>query len=364
METDINQQTNHAKIKYAVVAAVVVVFFISAALWGVAQAYEGNVPPRVSLGSVEIGGLNEQSALLLVARRIDEIVRSGILVAYDGTSKTIPLQSLSPDDPDIVRDFATFDTEAFFAKIFSKNRKFVLARGFDTLASMLFKKRYMIDVKIDAEGLSEALEREFPSMYKDVKNAGFQITQTDSVWNTSITDEEAGSMLNEASIFPAVSNGLSVLEPEEIIATVVLIEPEIKAKDIEQFVEPSAKVMSKAPFTIAYKENDFETRRWSISDESLATLLVPVKQNSEIQLGLDYDVFGKWLTENVKDVEVLPRDAKFRMENGRVAEFSPSQKRKKLSDAGVVDQNIQPPELLHRSVHEFHDGAFIRHIPK
>lgn len=309
---------------WAIVAVVVVAAAgVALFLWtqSATRAYAGRIMPGVRVAGIQLGSLAERDARARLETVFDQIIDNGFTVVADGDSLPFASRKLSPNDPDISRDLVIFHTDAIMAAALGVGRTGnIIERTSDLLRARLGAIDLPLDLEVDLKSFKSQLLRAVGSREVPVKNAGFDITLVGDDVRISVTPAAAGRVFNYDEAIANFSRNLTDGAPDAIVLISRDTPPEIVERDVQQFVETAQNIL--ATSTFAYT---FEDARFPIGRRALASWLIVEHRENRPMLAFDAQKMNDFFDRIAPDVEVEPRDARFRIEDGKVLEFQGSQ---------------------------------------
>jgi len=135
-------------------------------------------------------------------------------------------------------------------------------------------------------------------------------------------EERSGETLSYDEALAEIEHQAFFLLNADIILVMSHEEPTITLTEAKAMTEELEKAFKIAPITLTY-ESDFENLSWNIGKQDFSTWLALERDiDDNVQITL-FEEAVKTSMEDIKDsLEVEARDAKFKMENDRVTEFS------------------------------------------
>lgn len=309
---------------WAIVAIVVVAAAGSALyLWvrSAEQAYTGRIMPGVKVAGIQLGSLAERDARARLETVFDQIIDNGFTVVADGSQLPFASRKLSPNDPDISRDLVIFHTDAIMAAALGVGRTGnVIERTSDLLRARLGAIDLPLDAEVDLKSFKSQLARAVGSREVPVKKAEFDITFAGDDVRVSVTPAAGGRIYNYDEAITAFANGIKDGAPDPIVLQSRETPPEIRERDVEPFVANVQNIL--ATSTFAYT---FEDARFPIGRRTLASWLTVEHRENQPTLAFDAQKMNEYFDRIAPQVEVEPRDARFKIEDGKVLEFQGSQ---------------------------------------
>jgi vancomycin resistance protein YoaR len=108
--------------------------------------------------------------------------------------------------------------------------------------------------------------------------------------------------------------------------------PEITQAEGEKLIGLAQQILDSAPFYLIYQD-----KKWELSKEQVKKWLALEKSNSTATVNLSQTDLENYLKDIAKEINVETKEAKFTIENGKVAEFQPSQNGQALQIQESID---------------------------
>jgi vancomycin resistance protein YoaR len=329
------QRKRSLKITAGIFACVLILSAGAAYVW--AQNYQDRIAPNVFIGTIDVGGLDPETARQKVQSRIDSILTDGIVVKLNGSQETLPLSALVGSD---MIEHATFDVDTAIAQASSIAHAENPVR--DTallLVNTQNPQTVGVPVQINREKIRASLKNLFPTGERERKNASFSFVQRNGKWSGSVQAGSPGRVFHLEPFEEKLRDNLTQLKPSPVRLKQTNEDPDIDQNEARQLLEQAEAILNKeTKITLTDPEN--EERSWTISDLKLAKMLQPVRNDD----GLYLSVGNKRLEEALKpakdDLEQPAQNARFSINEGRVEEFVGSRPGVEI-DIETTKQNIE-----------------------
>jgi vancomycin resistance protein YoaR len=278
--------------------------------------YANKIITNLYLGNYNLKGLSKEELKNFLEEKILEIEKNGIkFFTENGKEATIYPILIAITDPDLTRRIIFFKPEETIEEIFNyPQKKFFFF-------SKEKEKRISLKVELLKDEILKILKENFSQFEKKPKDASLKYL----AGNWQIIKEKEGFTFNYEKAINDLENHLSSLNFEPIKIETIQIKPKIYQKDIELSLNEAEKIVNLAPIKLVYgKEN------WVIKKENLKEWIIFKKENEKISFDLDETKIKNFLEEIAKEINREAKEAKFKMENGKVVEFQISQEGRKL----------------------------------
>lgn len=304
-----------------------VIFCISAFLavggsmaW--AQTYDGRMGPRTSVGSVDVSGLDRETARQRVQEAVDVFFTSGAPLVLEGKPASLPLSYLSGSDAVEIVSFRVDEAiDAAYAKSHDANGLFQAGK---LLASFATPRRVGVRVTGNDESIRERVRAAFPDVESPFQNTSFAFRWEQDGWKAIVVDGIPGDEFDFGPFLETLSRRLAGLDRTPTPLEIAHRTPDVTTGMAEALADRAVALLSRqpAPFHLATKdENDAATDSWTVTADLLAGMLVP---GADGKLAVDAEAFAAFFDPIAAEVEVEPTNARFSMADGRVTEFASS----------------------------------------
>lgn len=294
--------------------------------------YSGRIYPGVKLGNLDLSGKNRLEAKTLINQKIDILKDKGVDIVFHKHRETLyPL--VSTFDADIAYEIISFDTEKTLDSLFSFGRKGRLTEQIEQKYKALQKGAiFRLEVNLNDEKIDEFLHDDFADFSRPAENA--KLVYNEATWERvaffSVEEEKYGELIEYKKGIEKMRKNLSLLNFSDIELQAAVNYPKILKKDCLNIDAKANKLLSEAPFYLAY-----EKMTWPISARQMRewlTLKTKVGNTKDKHfVALDFEKVEKYLLQGIApEVNIEPVDAKFEIKDGRVEEFQVSQDGKKI----------------------------------
>ncbi len=313
--------------RVAIAFAAVLVFLslFAAGAYAFAQSFDGRIAPNVTIGPLEVGGLDPEVARQKLHDRVDEFLLAGVPVRLNGEEATIGLISVGTSDQDASANFAVVVVDEAIDQAMEKHREGpAWLEPFTLLLAYAKPERLGLSGFVDEERLKDELARAFPDASRPVVDAGFAFAKSTDSWEASITPSSAGQEFFLQQFLIDLENRLSDLSDEPITLAMTTVKAAILEDDVQPLRGQAEHWLARAPFVLAYDPDRFTHREWNVSAEDLAGAMVVRSTDDAAELAVNPELLAGVLDLISQDTERSASDARFTIENGRVVEFSAS----------------------------------------
>lgn len=311
-----------------ILAVVLILGAVGVGAW--ARSYNNRMAPNVWIGSVPVGGLSKEAALLLVQKRVDAFTENGLQLRLEDEVASLPLGTLIGGDfvEDAQMD-VTLAVENAFQIGHAPN---AVQSAVEIVRAGIKKTMIRVPVTLRQESLTDGLERLFPNREKPTHEARLIFKETRAGWTAEVKAGEAGTVLDRSAFLIQTKDRLETLNPSVIDVYVQVTEPSVNDRMAELAKPLALTALNNAPYTFTLDVAG-KTYSYQVSAHILAKWLAPAADGS---LSLDRNALTTGLAAFVKPFEKEPRNAQFRMEGSKVVGFQESQNGQKTDVAAAT----------------------------
>ncbi len=300
-------------------SALFVIVLLSAADGFLAYAYQyrDKVYRGIVAGDQNIGGLTKEQLEAKILSYKTNIEKNGLQIR--SASKTYRLlTSDDSTDSTLARDYIRFSMDNTADQALAIGRTGGMFADFKTQFLLLFTpKAVSLDVEYSEEFVDDALKDFFGDEQTPAVNSSIQISDDGTL---SVSRERAGKIFPWKSIHQTIRNRLFSLSNEPVDIALVIDEPTVSQSDAQAQENSVHALLDRLPITLKNGE-----KSWSITRDIIKKGLA-LQRSGEglIEFSLTPKSLDDLYNSVANSVEVAPLDAKFKIENGRVAEFQAS----------------------------------------
>ncbi len=302
-----------------------------------AYGYRERIAPNLMIGSVSVGGMNQESASQLLQQRVDDLVSSGIPIVVDGENVQLPLATYVTSD--VIED-VYFEVENAISFAFAKNRSAnpFIDTGF-LLYQLVFPTEFPIAVTVNQDNVKQSVYNLFPEKETLSVDAGFVFSSIDSVWGVTAKEGSLGLEFDFETFFPLLTHDLENITDKSISLNLIDKAPLVSLEETEAQTENALEVLGVAPITFTYTNIYNQNLKWTLTKKTLSEAIVPTTNKL---VTLDREKIDLFLDSIADQIEIKERDAKIEINNGRVTKFVES------SNGVALDRDSAYTILLER----------------
>ncbi|MCK4744845.1 VanW family protein, partial [Candidatus Parcubacteria bacterium] len=203
----------------------------------------------------------------------------------------------------------------------------------EQLKVLLNKKQIKIDYELNREELKNILINNFSSLENPGEDAKFDIKTVREKISVKAVPEKLGKSFNYDIAMRDMENNLKLFLSSPVEMYMRTDYPEIKSAQIEVEIPKIKELFKIFPLKLVYKCDakgesallcDIEKEEFEIQAKLFADLVEAKIDNNFVSVKINRDKITSYLEEVATEVDIQAKDAKFKLENNRVAEFQKS----------------------------------------
>ena len=288
------------------------------AIFAFEYSYHDKVYEGIWMGNNDLSGKTKEEVEFFLAEETRKINQDGVTFFYQNKKTIVTPIITSAGDPDLSRPLFILDEAATLEKIYS------LGRGSNLLSDLLTQARYFFlggqvsfFYQIDVEEIKEVLKDNFSYLEKPAKEAMLEIDSFGEDFIVDIAKEESGIVFDYDKVisegFFRMANLLN--QPNEL--ELIVEEPVVIKGDVTNIEEKVREILKNCSLVLSVGEKE-----WKVEKEILVSWLeLQAANNNLVEVGLSEDKVYELLEEISEEVSIKAKNAKFKIEEGRVQEF-------------------------------------------
>lgn len=296
----------------------ILIFLATTAGLAYEYTYRQKIYPGVKIGGFDISGQSPEDTLEKLVAFKDSVDKEGLtFVAEDKQVIVSPIIS-SPTDPDLNYRILTFDLEKTVTQAYSVGRGNSWNKNaLDKLQILISKRNIPLSFELNEEELVHILKENLSELETPAKNASFEI---DDQGQIKVIKEVAGEIFNYQKAVEQLKDNLARLENKKISLELTLDQPKVRAQETDAVLKKIEEILATTTPSLTYKN-----KSWQLTQEQIVDWLEFDKVQGSVILQFNVDKTIKYLEEIALEIDQEPKDAKFKLENGRVVEFQANQ---------------------------------------
>ena len=302
---------------------VIIIAIILVAIFAVPQVYAKKIIPGVWLGNVPVGGKTKDQAREILNKQVELMLDKGLSVTVEGKTKSLPIQQ-AVTSSDITPPLIDIDIEASLNGAEGYGHAFGFFRSTaQAWRAIIFRKHITPVYQTDELAVEEALRNYFGA--KDVMPENSHLLYENATFRAS--QEKAGKgYLYQSAIKVALAQWKNI-EPAKIELTKGEEPARITFNEVGKFIDQAQAVVNRAPFSL----NIADAKAESLDGNTIGQGLdVVFNKKHSLVLAFTESKLSSLIKKLQGQINVEAQDPRFRIENGKVAEFQQGKEGKKL----------------------------------
>ncbi len=330
-------ETQHPPKTTLFVVIGLVVFFVCAlgATYVWAERFDGRIAPNVSIGPLNVSGLDPEIARQILQTNIDQILLEGIDVRVEQSIKSIPLATIVSGD--VVEDVGFTLDEAITQAKQAKHSSNPLLNTWLIVSNLWQPVRIPLSVTVSEENIKHNIVRLFPNKETLAVNARFVIEPTESGPIVLTTPDAPGTVFDWRTFFQTLSRRLKQLNQKEIELHLIAQAPEVTQVQAEAQKLQANQWLSRTSPRLTYTDERGKTHEWPLPDITF----LPLIPQASGEIGLDKEGLNEFFDPIAAEIERPAQNARIQIENGRVTEFVGSKNGLRLDREMAQEQIAQ-----------------------
>lgn len=307
----------------------VVLALIAGVALAVPRVYAKKLTPGVWVGDVAIGGMTTTEAQNVLQQRVDALVDAGLAVTIDGKTSTVPIQQALTTS-DVTPPLVDVDAAGSVRAAFAYGHDFSLVRNaLQFWRAAIFRKHVAPALELDEQVVETALRTQFGAKDDPPENAHLQYKSG----AFSVTPEKAGKGFQYQIAVQAALKQWQRIKPAAITLTRGDEPAKISADKAQDFVNAAQAVVARAPLTLTLPDDKTTT----LDAATIGTGLdVVLGAKNKAQLAFTESKLKTTFDKLKANINIEAKEARFKMVDGKVAEFQQGQAGRTLEVAKTV----------------------------
>jgi len=309
-------------------------FFVLVVVWALTvtiiyQLYAGCFFPNIKIGGVNVGGMTYEQAAKELNTKVELLQRQGFVFKINERETIIYPISFAKDDPDLIQEVYSLEIKDQLARAFGfgRNQNF-LSNSFAQLKGLFVEQAYTMGVKINEIELKKILAANFSEFLKEAEETHLFF---DAFGEPEIIDGVAGEVIDYEGAMADFIYKLSRGDFGTVELKKKEFSPKVSLFEAEKLLPKVREILQRGDFvlkaTTTNNKNESLPQKRTITKDEIKTGLSFYwnETDKKVELNFKEDVFVQILQPLTKDVEMAAKEARFKMENGRVVEFQAPQ---------------------------------------
>lgn len=297
------------------------VFVLAILLFGAgklyAALYQERIFPGVAVGAWPLGGLTRAEAGAALQQAVDNLRQKGLVFVWNDKTVVAPMVQTAPTDPDLSYELISYDLDKTAREAYAVGRSGTFAEQWlSRLGALLGQVQLVPAFSWRPDKVLETLKANLSAFEQPGNNALLRLTDGRAV----IMPESAGVVFDYQAAMQITSRQLAGLLFTPISLRQERQIPTITAASAAPLLPKVAELLAGPDLIIKYQD-----RTWPLTRVKLNELLeFKIGDKDKPVIGLAREKLVSLLQSITTELNVAPQEAKFRVENGKVAEFSPA----------------------------------------
>ncbi len=288
-----------------------------------ARANRGRIYHGVQIGSFPVGGLTPAAAEKVVQAAVGTLRQSGLVFSYRDRNLPVPMTVSAAADLDLTYEVITYDVPATVARAYAYGRTGGgLWRWLERLRALATGAVLMPAYDWRQDKVLEILHAGFAAWDQPAQNARLVVKDGE----ISLAQESAGLTFDWRTALSAAAGQLNGLVFAPISLHLQNQAPSLTAALAQSALPAARAFMAGGDITISWAGQEWVLSR-ALAAEFLEVRPLPVRPGAAagaVELGFSLPEFSAWLAPLSAAITIMPQEPKFKLANGRVAEFKPS----------------------------------------
>lgn len=296
--------------------------------------YQDKIYPGIIIGNIDLSGKTKAEALFTLRKSADQFLRQGLFFKYKNKEVVVNPVIVSTNDLGLINEILIFDLEDAINQAYAAGRNQSLLPNLTSqLKVLLNKKQIKIDYELDKEELKDILISNFSSLENPGEDAKFDIKFVMGKINVKTVPEKLGKSFNYDAAIMEMENNVKLFLGSPVEMYMKTDYPKIKSAQIEVEIPKIKELFKIFPLKLAYQCEakgeagllcDSEKKELEIQAKLFADWVEVDLDNNFVNVKINQDKISAYLEEVAGEVDIQAKDAKFKLEDNRVAEFQKS----------------------------------------
>ncbi len=282
--------------------------------------YSDKFFPGTHSGGLNLSGLNKNQVFTLLEAKINNLDQSNLKLQYLDNNETKTIIINNNSDPDLTLDYFTFDLYQSIYNNFEFGRnKSLLTNIFNQLIIYLTQKEFPIITKVNSDYVLKSIQTELGSLVINKLDARPSIKCPTNICQIEVLPEQNCVSFNYDEAIKEWESGLRRLNNNIIKLEKVTTKPEISRVEVANQLNQLTLLFTNS----TTPEFSYQDKKFELSKKSLATMMVFVKTNNQIKIGINQEAFLIWFNQTVaKNLDIEAQNATLQIKDGNITNLS------------------------------------------
>ena len=302
---------------------------LAAVALAVPRVYATKLVPGMWVGDVGLGGQTQEQAIATMQRAVDAVAEQGLRVTADGKTTTVPIQQ-AVTTSDITPPLVDLDAAASVRAARAYGHDFSTLRNtLQFWRATIFRKHIEPAIAVDELVVEATLRTQFGT--KDDPAQPAHLAYANGQF-TVVPEKTGKGFVYQPAVAAAIAQWLEV-RPAAVSLEQGTETSRLTADRAEDFVDDAQAVVQRAPFTLTLADGKTSTLDAATVGAGLDVALGP-KNNAS--LVFTEAKLASLLQKLKSSTDVEAKESRFRIVEGRVAEFQQGQVGRALDSTQTV----------------------------
>lgn len=296
-----------------------VLVLLSFAIYSI--SFNSKVYRNQYLGETKLSGLSRTDLTTLIKKRIAKTSGSTLTLKNSDSGKTY---EINPAEIGL-----NYDVDATVAVIWSggRNKSAVTALK-EQIKTVFTRSDHSAVYTLNSDALDQkiiAIAAELDHPEKD-----YSIYYSDEKFQLS-TDRTAGERVDQSEISRQIKNQVSKIKISEYSFSLEKYQPQIAEENAKRALSDANKILAGGDLTLKSGAADF-----TADADTLGGFIISQPNNDDLNLVLNTERVKNFVSQLATSIDVVPRDAKLTISDGKVGVFQLSQAGKTLDQVKTI----------------------------
>ena len=337
------------KILIVIISVLSVFLILSLFILGYQVVFAETVFPGVTLNGKDMGGMSQYEVADFLSEFEKDLENGFIFTFADIHGKTQRI-TVTPEvlsyDLDIPGyKLYTFQKEETLNNLFLVGRQGGVFSNLSAQALALAgKKNVDAYLEINKEELAEVISLALSEYQKPAQNSELMINSADTIRDVKIETGPSydGLAFDIKNIMNAVDRQIQNLSISPLAIKLVAQSPKITKHNTQKLDTEILSVLELAPLSLTYQEDGEPLQSWPVEMAQLTQILAYDydEADAEVMVAFDQPKLTEILENISQEINIEPKEARFKLEDEKVVEFQPSASGRSL----VIEPSLEQIE--------------------
>ena len=309
-------------------AFALLVVLIGVAL-AVPRVYAEKLVPGMWVGNVAIGGQTQPQALTTLGVAVEAVLERGLRVTVDGKTTTVPIQQALTTS-DITPPLVDLDADGSVRAAFAYGHDFgIIRNALQFWRATILRKHIEPAIDVDELVVEASLRMQFGA--KDDPAQPAHLAYANGQF-TVVSEKVGNGFVYQPAVAAAITQWRKV-QPATITLERGTENSRLTADRAQDYVDDAQAIVQRAPFTLTLVDGKTSTLDAAMVGEGLDVVL---SAKNKVGLAFTEAKLGSALKKLKSSIDVEAKESRFRIVDGKVAEFQQGQVGRTFNLAATV----------------------------